>query len=157
MWSIEQEIRQFIIDNFLFGEPETELSNDDSLLDQGIIDSMGVLELVTFLEDKYEVEIQTMNSSRQIWILSTAWSSLSNGKCMPNALPYDRLCIALCLGARASGPLLKPARRLRSQEDAQALLWKSTKESRCCRSKRFLNGRSRNSLIKQRLSVETND
>ena len=57
MWYIEQEIRQFIIDNFLFGEPETELSNDDSLLDQGIIDSMGVLELVTFLEDKYEVEI----------------------------------------------------------------------------------------------------
>ena len=57
MWSIEQEIRQFIIDNFLFGEPESQLSNDDSLLDQGIIDSMGVLELVTFLEDKYEIEI----------------------------------------------------------------------------------------------------
>ena len=57
MWSIEQEIRQFIIDNFLFGEPEPQLSNDDSLLDQGIIDSMGVLELVTFLEDKYEIEI----------------------------------------------------------------------------------------------------
>ena len=57
MWSIEQEIRQFIIDNFLFGEPETQLSNNDSLLDQGIIDSMGVLELVTFLEDKYEIEI----------------------------------------------------------------------------------------------------
>ena len=57
MWSIEQEIRQFITDNFLFGEPETQLSNDDSLLDQGIIDSMGVLELVTFLEDTYEIEI----------------------------------------------------------------------------------------------------
>ena len=57
MWSIEQKIRQFIIDNFLFGASETELSNDDSLLDQGIIDSMGVLELVTFLEVKYAVEI----------------------------------------------------------------------------------------------------
>jgi len=57
MQSIAQEIHQFIIDNFLFGEADTCLSNDDSLLDQGIIDSMGVLELVTFLEDKYEIEI----------------------------------------------------------------------------------------------------
>ena len=57
MQSITQEIHQFIIDNFLFGEAEACLSNDDSLLDQGIIDSMGVLELVTFLEDKYEIEI----------------------------------------------------------------------------------------------------
>jgi acyl carrier protein len=57
MQSIAQEIHQFIIDNFLFGESETWLSNDDSLLDQGIIDSMGILELVTFLEDKYEIEI----------------------------------------------------------------------------------------------------
>ena len=54
----EQDIRQFIIDNFLFGELDTELSNDDSLLDRGIIDSTGVLELVTFLEDKYAMKIQ---------------------------------------------------------------------------------------------------
>ena len=57
MQSIEQEIRQFIIDNFLFGDLETELSNDDSLLYRGIIDSTGILELITFLEDKYEIKI----------------------------------------------------------------------------------------------------
>ena len=56
MQSIEQEIRQFITDNFLFGE-EADLANDDSLLDHGIIDSTGVLELVAFLEDKYEIQI----------------------------------------------------------------------------------------------------
>jgi acyl carrier protein len=55
---IEQEIRQFIIDNFLFGELDAKLSNDDSFIDTGIIDSTGVLELVAFLEDKYEIEIQ---------------------------------------------------------------------------------------------------
>jgi acyl carrier protein len=55
---IEQEIRQFIIDNFLFGELDAKLSNDDSFIDTGIIDSTGVLELVAFLEDKYESEIQ---------------------------------------------------------------------------------------------------
>jgi acyl carrier protein len=58
MHTIEQEIRQFIIDNFLFGELEATLFNDDSLLDRGIIDSTGVLELVTFLEDKYGMKIQ---------------------------------------------------------------------------------------------------
>jgi acyl carrier protein len=58
MQTIEQEIRQFIIDNFLFGELEAKLFNDDSLLDRGIIDSTGVLELVTFLEDKYGMKIQ---------------------------------------------------------------------------------------------------
>ena len=57
MQSIAQEIHQFIIDNFLFGEAETCLSNDDSLLDHGVIDSTGVLELVAFLEDKYEIQI----------------------------------------------------------------------------------------------------
>jgi acyl carrier protein len=56
MQSIEQEIRQFITDNFLFGE-EANLSDDDSLLEHGIIDSTGVLELVAFLEDRYAIEI----------------------------------------------------------------------------------------------------
>lgn len=57
MPSVEQEIRQFIIDNFLFGEVERCPSNDDSLLEQGIVDSTGVLELVAFLESKYGIEI----------------------------------------------------------------------------------------------------
>jgi acyl carrier protein len=58
MQTIEQEIRQFIIDSFLFGELDAKLSNDDSLLDRGIIDSTGVLELVTFLQDQYKITIQ---------------------------------------------------------------------------------------------------
>jgi acyl carrier protein len=56
--TIDQEIRQFIIDNFFFGEPDAEMSNDDSLLDRGIIDSTGVLELVEFLEEKYVIKVQ---------------------------------------------------------------------------------------------------
>jgi acyl carrier protein len=57
MPSVEQEIRQFIVDNFLFGEVERSPSNDDSLLEQGIVDSTGVVELVAFLESKYGIEI----------------------------------------------------------------------------------------------------
>ena len=57
MPSVEQEIRQFILDNFLFGEVERSPSSEDSLLERGIVDSTGVLELVAFLEKKFGIEI----------------------------------------------------------------------------------------------------
>ncbi len=49
-------IRQFIIDNFLFGNDD-DLSDDTSFLDEGIIDSTGVLELVTFIEETFSFQI----------------------------------------------------------------------------------------------------
>jgi acyl carrier protein len=58
MAPIEQEIRQFIIDNFLFGAEDSQFCNDDSFLQHGIIDSTGVLELVAFLEEKYGIKIR---------------------------------------------------------------------------------------------------
>lgn len=58
MQNIQQELRQFVIDNFLFGQGNGNLRNDDSFLDKGIIDSTGVLELVVFLEEKYRIKIE---------------------------------------------------------------------------------------------------
>ena len=58
MQNIQQELRQFVIDNFLFGQGNGNLRNDDSFLDKGIIDSTGVLELVVFLEEKYHITLQ---------------------------------------------------------------------------------------------------
>ncbi len=49
-------IRRFVMTNFYVGERG--LSDDASLLDQGIVDSTGVLELVTFLEDTFGVTIR---------------------------------------------------------------------------------------------------
>jgi acyl carrier protein len=57
MESREQEIRQFIVDNFLFGQKDAKLSSDDSFLDKGIIDSTGVLELVSHLEKAYRIKV----------------------------------------------------------------------------------------------------
>jgi acyl carrier protein len=51
------KIRQFIFDNFLFDAEEGDLQNDSSFLDQGIIDSTGVLELVEWLEDDFGLTI----------------------------------------------------------------------------------------------------
>ena len=45
-------IRQFIVDTFMFGD-EGDLADEDSLIASGIMDSTGVLELVTFIEEKF--------------------------------------------------------------------------------------------------------
>ena len=50
------EIRDFVITNFLFGKAEG-LSDDESLLGNGVIDSTGVLELVSFLQDRFGIRI----------------------------------------------------------------------------------------------------
>ena len=53
--ALEQEIRQFVHDNFILGEAP--LAGDASLTETGIIDSLGVLELVLFLEERYGVSV----------------------------------------------------------------------------------------------------
>jgi acyl carrier protein len=56
MDKVKQKIKDFIIENFLFGE-ESDLNDDTSFLEEGIIDSTGVLELIEFLEEEFEIEI----------------------------------------------------------------------------------------------------
>lgn len=56
MQDISNQIRKFIVDNFLFGNDEN-LSNDTSFLEEGIIDSTGVLELVSFLEETFNIQV----------------------------------------------------------------------------------------------------
>ena len=50
-------VRQFIIENFLFGE-ESKLEDDMSFLENGIIDSTGILELIAFLEETYNIKVE---------------------------------------------------------------------------------------------------
>ena len=49
------QVRGFIQENFLYMRPNFEVGADDRLLEQGIIDSMGVLEVVGFLESEFGV------------------------------------------------------------------------------------------------------
>ena len=51
------KIRTFIFDNFLFDAEESALQNDTSFLEQGIIDSTGVLELVDWLEGEFNMSV----------------------------------------------------------------------------------------------------
>ena len=50
------KIREFITENFLFGEANG-LKDDTSFLEEGIIDSTGVLELVNFLEEEFSITV----------------------------------------------------------------------------------------------------
>jgi acyl carrier protein len=52
-----QQIRQFITTNF-YVPAEADLTDDASLLDRGIIDSTGVMEVIGFLEDTFGVKVQ---------------------------------------------------------------------------------------------------
>jgi acyl carrier protein len=53
---IKEEIKEFFEDNFM-AEFEDDFADDDSFLENGIIDSTGVLELVLFLEENYGFKV----------------------------------------------------------------------------------------------------
>jgi acyl carrier protein len=53
---IEREVRSFLVDNFLFGRAE-ELCDDELLLGN-VIESTGVLELVTFLQEHFLITVR---------------------------------------------------------------------------------------------------
>jgi acyl carrier protein len=53
MSEVHAKVRKFIEDNFLFREDGAAMADDASLLDAGVIDSTGILELVAFLEAEF--------------------------------------------------------------------------------------------------------
>lgn len=59
MSEIEKEVRQFIQNTFRAQVALTPVEDDTPLFSSGIIDSFGVLELISFLEDTFEIEIDT--------------------------------------------------------------------------------------------------
>jgi acyl carrier protein len=55
--TIATEIRNFIVANFLFGQDGDGFTDDQSFLESGIIDSTGLLELVSFVEQQYGISV----------------------------------------------------------------------------------------------------
>ncbi len=50
-------IREFVVENFLFGDG-AHVSNDTNFFEKGIIDSTGILELVSYIEETYNLTIE---------------------------------------------------------------------------------------------------
>lgn len=53
---MENEIRQFIIDNFLFGDDEN-FTTSASLVESGVMDSLGIMEVVSYIEETYNITV----------------------------------------------------------------------------------------------------
>jgi len=52
----KEAVRRFILTNFYVADPAA-LTDDGSLLDRGIIDSTGVLEVITFIENTFGIKV----------------------------------------------------------------------------------------------------
>lgn len=56
--TVEDQIKGYVADNFLFTDNGYPLTEDVSFLEEGIIDSTGVLELVMFVEETFNVTVE---------------------------------------------------------------------------------------------------
>lgn len=55
--SVRDTVKAFIVENFLFGDADHPLADGDSLIENGVIDSTGVLELVAFVEERFGITV----------------------------------------------------------------------------------------------------
>lgn len=56
--SVEQKLRGYILENFLFTDDPKALENADSFIKKGIIDSTGILEVINFLQDEFGIQVE---------------------------------------------------------------------------------------------------
>ena len=53
----EAAVRNYILENYLFTDDQSALNSEDSLLEKGVLDSTGILEVIYFLEETFEIKI----------------------------------------------------------------------------------------------------
>jgi acyl carrier protein len=53
---IINDTRAYITENFLYARPNYVVGDDEHLMEKGVVDSMGMVELISFLQDRFGVE-----------------------------------------------------------------------------------------------------
>jgi acyl carrier protein len=86
MNEIKNVVKKFIIENFLFGDAEG-LGDDTSFLDEGIIDSTGVLELVTLIEKAFSIQVEDDEMVPQNLDSLNCAAAYIQSKARPAAMP----------------------------------------------------------------------
>jgi acyl carrier protein len=56
--TIEEQIKEYISRNLLFSNNGFPYSDEDSFTDQGIVDSLGIMVLVAFVEDNFKLSVE---------------------------------------------------------------------------------------------------
>ena len=59
-------VKEFIVNNFLFGQEDEPIAENDSFMEKGIIDSTGILELIDFTEETIDPVIELDRTSLEI-------------------------------------------------------------------------------------------
>lgn len=54
---IKQKVRDFVVESFLFGEADERLMDDSLLLQEGFVDSSGVMEMLLFLDQEFSLDV----------------------------------------------------------------------------------------------------
>ena len=54
---IEDKVKNYMLENYLFTDDPNALSNDESFLGKGLIDSTGVLEIISFIEEEFGISV----------------------------------------------------------------------------------------------------
>ncbi len=55
---VKASLRQFVLENLALGKVSGNIEDDASLIDNGVIDSLGIFQLVSFLEQSYGVHVR---------------------------------------------------------------------------------------------------
>jgi acyl carrier protein len=66
MSNIEQDVREFLCDNLFLTNGDS-LADDESFLEKGIVDSMGILHLIAFVEEKYGIPVEDKDLVTENW------------------------------------------------------------------------------------------
>ena len=55
--SVKDKLREYVLENYLFTDDQSALNDDDPFLDKGIIDSTGIMEVIFFIEENFEISV----------------------------------------------------------------------------------------------------
>ena len=63
--AIRAQLRSFVEDNFLYMQPDLVLDDEDDLLERGVVDSLGFVELVDEVQARYGIEVQDVEITEE--------------------------------------------------------------------------------------------
>lgn len=54
---VKSTLRNYVLENYLFTDDQHALADDDSFLDKSIVDSTGIMEIIFFIEEEYNLKV----------------------------------------------------------------------------------------------------
>ena len=78
--SVKESIKEYIVNELVVDKQYDSLSDSDQLIESGIIDSLGIMKLIGFIEDSLSVQIDDMELIPENFSSVDAISSLVESK-----------------------------------------------------------------------------